>query len=124
VRVVNVVKQQSFTVSGSLEYQDGFGVWRPTEAGKPMDVYIYLVQWNGTAYVAQRIGPAIQSGDGGFAATVRIVSDDIHAGTGYLFAQTDIHNRDPTAVWYARTMWTEPNTPTFQVPALAQCMAT
>jgi hypothetical protein len=122
VRVVNVVKQQSFTVTGSLEYQDGFGVWRATEASKPMDVYIYLVQWNGTAYVAQRIGPSIQSGAGGFGSTVRITSDNIHAGTGFLFAQTDIHNRDPTAVWYARTTWTEPNAPMFAIPQLGLCV--
>jgi len=123
VRVVNVVKQMTFTVSGIFEWQDGFGVWRATDAASPMDVYLYLVQWNGTAWVAHQVGPAFETGAGSFSSSVRITSDDIHAGLAYVFMQTDIHNRDPTAVYYSRTAWTEPNSPAFEVPELAQCVA-
>jgi hypothetical protein len=121
VRIVNVVKQATFTVTGNMEYQNAFGGWVNVDPLKPVDVFVYLVQWNGTAWAAQKVGPAYQTGDGQFTAQVRITSDDVKAGTGHLFLQTDFHNRDPSSVYYARTTWTEPNSPAFTIPALAVC---
>jgi len=120
VRPVWVLKQSTFPVVGYMEYQDSFGAWRATNYN--MDVYVYLVQWNGSAYVAKRVGPAVQAGQGGaFTISVRITSDDIRAGGGYLFIQTDILNRDPQQVYYAPTTWTEPNAPAFAIPTLSVC---
>jgi hypothetical protein len=120
VRPIWVSKQSTFAVVGYMEYQDAFGAWRATNYN--MDVYVYLVQWNGTAYTAKQVGPAVQAGQGGaFTISVRITSDDIRAGGGYLFIQTDILNRDPQQVYYAPTTWTEPNAPMFAIPTLSAC---
>ena len=123
VQQVAVAKQATFVVSGSLDYEDSVGVWRPLDAHRPMDVYLYIVQWDGERYVAHQVGPAIQSGAGNFASTVRITSDDIHAGIGWLFLRTEIHNRDPSSVSYWPTTWTEPDTPSFEVPQVGACAA-
>jgi len=122
VRSVNVVKQTQFMIDGEIEYQNpSTSSWYPVEADKPMDVYIYLVQWNGSGWVPHQLIAPIQTATGSFGTPIRITSDDIRAGPGYLFVQTDIHNRDPTQVFYARTQWTEPNAPAFTIPPLSVC---
>jgi hypothetical protein len=122
VRTVSVVKQATITIQAVVEFQNlTTGSWYPVLGSEPMDVYIYLVQWNGSAWVPNQISTPIQTANGGFTTQVRITSDEIRAGVGYLALQTDIHNRDPTQVWYGTTQWQEPNSPAITFPPLAMC---